>query len=176
MARITNMKPPCGYNLEGIDEIRVLDFEDFEGYKFEGDDLYGNCKVIAILRGGEFAEVSAPDSAKYGSTISGNIYSHVLETFIPSLTAAILANLHLATKRRFVVVFRSKMGAYYTFGYEAGAAFTYTTQTPESLGATVTLTAASVYPLFEAGAEALLTGLTGEYKPDFVNGAYCAII
>lgn len=169
------MKPPCDYNLEGIDEVRVLDFEDFKGYKFEGDNLYANCRVIAILRTGDLAEIATAESTKYGSTISANIYSHVLETFVPNLTAGILANAHLGTKRRYVVVFRSKMGRYYTFGYEAGAVFTYTAQTPESLGALVTLTAASVYPLFETDAAALElnNSYTGEFIPDLDDNTYC---
>lgn len=175
MARVTNMKPPCGYNAEGIDEVKILDFEDFKGYKFFDDNLYNNCKVIAIYKTGTFTEIEAPDTAKYGSTIAGAIYSHVLETFVSALNADLLANLHLGTKRRFVVVFRAKNGKYFTFGYEAGAVLTYSAQTPESLGALVTLTAVSTYPLFETEAEALTALPASEFLPDFNNSAYCEI-
>jgi len=176
MARIQHLKPPCGYNLAGLEKILLLDFEDFAGFKFAGDDLYNNCLVEAILRKAEFVEVQTPDGAKYTSTLSGKIYAHVLETFVSELSAELSANLHLGARRRQVPVFQLKSGKYFTFGYEAGAVLTYANQTAESSGAVVSLTAASIYPLFEVTPEALFASYSEAYTLDFINGAYCEII
>lgn len=174
--RIANLKPPCGYNLEGLESIRLLDFDDFRGFRFLGDDLYSNCRVIAILRDGDFTELSAPDGAKYSSTLNNKIYTHTLETFIPDLSDEVASNLHLGTKRRHVPVFRLKTGKYFTFGYEAGAVLSYNNQTNEAAGALVTLIAQSSYPLFEVTEGALEdSGYNIEFIPDFDNGAYCEV-
>lgn len=174
--RLLNLKPPCGYNLEGLEKILLLDFEDFDGFEFDGDDLYINCLVVAILRGAEFIEVQTPDGAKYTSGLSGKIYAHTLETFVSELSADVSANLHLGTKRRHLPVFQLKSGRYFTFGYEAGAALTYANQTAESVGALITITCASTYPLFEVTAGALLDSYTDTFDVDFNNGAYCEIL
>jgi len=175
MARILKLKPPCGYNLEGLERILLLDFEDFAGFQFDGDDLYSNCLVTAVLRKADFVEIQTPDGAKYSSGLSGKIYAHTLETFVSELSAYVQANLHLGTKRRFVPVFQVKSGQYFTFGYEAGAALTFANQTAESTGSLITITCASTYPLFEVTADALITPFTADFDIDFTNGAYCEI-
>lgn len=168
--------PPCGYRVEGIDAIRLLDFDDFNGFKFEGDDLYSNCLVTAILRSGDFVEVDTPDTAKYTSSLQNGMYTHVLETFIGDLSADLEATLHLATKRRYIVLFRAKNGRYFAFAYEAGANVSYANQTAEGIGSLVTVTASSIYPLFEVS-EAAFTAkpFSSEFLPDFENGAYCEV-
>lgn len=176
MARIKTLLPPCGYKLEGLDEIKLLDFEDFGGYRFDGDDLYSNCLVNAILRNAEFIELPAPDGAKYSSTLSNKIYTHVLETFLSGLSADFLSNLHLGTKRRFIPVFKMRTGRYGTFGYEAGATLTYTTQTADSNGSLISIVATSIYPLFEATTDALTNKIGIEYLPNFDMGGYCETI
>lgn len=172
--RIQNIVPPCGYRVEGIDAIRLLDFDDFDGFKFDGDDLYNNCLVTAILRSGGFVNVDTPDTAKYTSSLQSGNYTHTLETFIGDLSAELEATLHLATKRRYIVLFRAKNGRYFAFAYEAGATVSYANQTAEGIGSLVTITAASMYPLFEV-AESAFTAETFniEYVPDFSNNAYC---
>lgn len=175
--RIQNIKPPCGYTVEGIDEILLLDFEDFKGYQFDGDDLYKNCLVTAVLRVGDFKELEAPNLvAKYASNLSNGIYAHTLETFISELSSSTLSNLHLASKRRQVPVFKAKNGRYYTFGYEAGASVIYTNQTADVIGSLVTISGASIYPLFELTAAALTNLYVSGFKVDFINGAYCEIV
>lgn len=174
--RILNLKPPCSYTLEGLASIVLLDFEDFGGFKFDGDNLYDNCRVVAIFKTGDFVDTHTPDTAKYASTVSGKIYTHILDTFVPELSAELSAALDLGLRRRYVPVFQAKNGRYYTFGYEAGAALTYANQTNDGIGAVITLTAASIYPLFEVTGAALTTAYGIEFKPDFENGAYCEII
>lgn len=170
--RITNLKPPCDYSVEGIAKVWLLDFDDFKGFRFDGNALYSNCLVTDILRVGEYVELNAPDMvAKYSSTGS---YAHALESFIGTLDASTISNLHLGTKRRYVVVFLGNNGKYYTFGYEAGATLTYQNQTAEGFGSLVNLSAASRYPLFEVTPDALNRFITGStFSPDFNNGAYC---
>lgn len=172
--RIQNIKPPCGYRVEGIEAIRLLDFDDFDGFKFDGDDLYANCLVTAILRSGDFVSIDTPDTAKYSSSLQNGIYTHTLETFIGDLSAEMEANLHLATKRRYIVLIKAKTGRYLAFGYEAGAGVSYANQTAEGLGSLVTITGASIYPIFEVSEEAFTSpAYSSEFIPDFSNGAYC---
>lgn len=176
-SRIQNLKPPCGYSSEGVTAAWLLDFEDFRAFRFRGDDLYNNCFVEAIFRDGGFTELPAPNTAKYSSAINNKIYAHTLETFIPELSDEILANLHLATRRRFVVVMKLNTGRFFTFGYEAGASLTYAGQTAENIGALVTLTAASIYPLFEVVDTVITDSDTYNIgvDVDYINGAYCEL-
>lgn len=155
----------------------ALDSDDFNGLRFEGDNLYKNCLVTAILRSGEFIEIDTPDSAKYSSTLQNGVYTHTLETFIGELSAEMTATLHLATKRRCLMLFKSKAGRYFCFGYEAGATFSYTNQTTDGTGSLVTISASSIYPLFEVSEEAFnAETFNSEFVPDFNNGAYCQTV
>lgn len=175
-SRIQHIKPPTAYVLEGVSEVLLLDFDDFKGFRFEGGDLYKNCLVSAILRLDEFKQIDAPDLvAKYFSTLQNGVYQHTVETFIAELSAATLSNLHLASKRRQVAVFRAKTGKYYTFGYEAGAAVTYSNQTADALGSLVTVTATSIYPLFEVQAEAMAGPILipEVWNVDYLNNTFC---
>lgn len=164
MSRVKTIKPPCGYSVDGIANIWLLDYDDFSGFRFDGDETYANCLVTDILRTGDFTELDAPDMvAKYNG--AGN-YVHTLETFINTMNATTISNLHLGTKRRQVVIFRANNGIYYTFGYDAGAALTYVNQTGDGLGHLVTLTSPSRYPLFEVTPDALARFVSpGDYLP-----------
>lgn len=172
--RIQNLKPPCAYNVQGVQIIKLLDFDDFNGFQFDGDDLYRNCLVSAIYKGGDYADLEVTETAKYTSTLQNGLYSHVLETFIPALTADTLANLHLGTKRRQLVLFKTNAGKYFTFGYEAGADLIYTNQTAEATGSLVTISANSIYPAFEVK-ESAISGNSFNYEfiPDFTINTYC---
>lgn len=168
--RIQNLTHPCGYQLEGVDAIGLVDFEDFEGFKFDGDDLYDNCYVVAVRHRGDLVDVASPEPAKYTSSYQSGIYTHTLETFISDLSAEMVSMLHLATKRRYLVLFRTKGGTYHTFGYEAGAVVVYAGQTSGGTGALVTITATSVYPLFEIDSRAMDLHLLGtEDKKNFIT-------
>jgi hypothetical protein len=154
--RIQSIVPDCGYRVAGIDSIQLLDFDDFGGCKFEGDELYSNCFVTAILRSGEFVGLDATEGAAYTSSFQNGLYTHTLETFIGDLSANLGSMLHLATKRRYLVIFRAKNGGYFAFGYDAGAKVTYANQTSDSPGSLVTITATSIYPLFQVDAGAFI--------------------
>jgi hypothetical protein len=166
--------PVCGYNPGGIPTVRVLDWEDFTGFRFAGSGLYDSCLVSAVQRSGNFADVQAK-VAKYSGPISGKIIVHTLETFIEGFD--LISAIHLASRRRYVVIFDATNGRSFAFGYEAGAVPTYTGQTDGALGYLITFTAPSIYPLFEVTPAALLTSTpTTKWLPDFINGAYCETI
>lgn len=174
-SRITTLMPACGYNPGGITSVRVLDYDDFIGFGFEGGALYDRCLVTDIDRIGNFADVQAK-AAKYSGPISGKIVTHTLETFVESMEADIIAAIHLASRRRYVVVFDGMNGRAYAFGYEAGAQPVYTGQTDGAQGFIITFAAPSVYPLFEVTPQALLdTTPTSNWLADYVTGAYCEI-
>jgi hypothetical protein len=147
--RIQNILPPCSYNSEGIDEIRLLDFEDYIGVQFENDARYDVCKVLYVYGICSYVLVEATEAAKINSSLSGGIYTHTLESFVTNLSASLAANLNLASKRRYVVLFRTRSGNYFMFGSESGATISYTNQTEGGTGSLITLTAQSVFPLFE---------------------------
>lgn len=172
--RITKLKPPCQYTVEGITRVLLLDYADFLGFRFRNKDLYNDGFVTAILRSGNYIELNAPDMvAKYNSTAK---YVHVLESFTGTLEAEVIQSLHLGTKRRYVVVFVGNNGKWFTFGYEAGASLSYTNQTAEGFGSMVTLTAPSEFPLFETTAEAVNSNeIIFTFRPDFEGSAYCRL-
>lgn len=168
--------PACGYNPGGITSARVLDWDDFVAFGFAGSALYDSCLVTSIERAGDFADVQAK-VAKYSGPISGKIVTHTLETFIESLDADFISAIHLASRRRYIVVFEGMNNKAYAFGYEAGAVPVYTGQTDGALGFIVTFTAPSTYPLFEVTPEALASNLpTTNWLADFSTGAYCEVI
>lgn len=139
----------------------LLDFDDFGGFRFEDDGLYDTCLVSNILRSGGLSDIDAPDMvAKYNSNYQNGVYTHKIETFIGDLSADLMSTLHLASKRRSLVFFRANNGRYFGFGYEAGAKLSYTNQTNDGIGSLVTITASSIYPLFE-----VLGSAFGEYVP-----------
>jgi hypothetical protein len=171
--RITTLLPPCAYNSGGIPSVRVLDWEDFISFGFAA--LYDSCLITEVQRSGEFADVQAK-VAKYTGPLSGKIINHSLETFVESLAADYTAQVILASRRRYIVIFDGYDGKSYAFGYEAGATPVFTGQTDGAQGYVITFTAASSYPLFEVAPEALLaTSPTSLWIPDFNNGAYCEI-
>jgi len=175
--RLQNIIPACGYTVEGISEIKLLDFEDFIAFEFDGDNLYDSCLVTGIVRTNDFTQIEAPDLvAKYTGPVNNGVYAHGLETFVNELSAQTISNLHLATKRRQLVLFKTNAGKYFIFGYEAGAIVTYTGQTAEAIGSLVTIQGASIYPLFEVIGTAVTNFVRpSEFDIDFNNGAYCEI-
>lgn len=166
--------PQCGYQVDGIDRILLLDFDDFAGFEFAGSDLYSNCLVTAIRRSGDFVELACPDTAKYSSALQSGLYGHTLETSVGDISAETLAALHLATDRRYLAILHTVSDRHFAFAYDAGATVAYTNQTADGIGSLVTIAAASVYPLFEVTAAALTDETqNGEFTPDFTNGTYC---
>lgn len=165
MVRIKSILPVCEYNVEGVSEVRLIDFADFQGFGFLDDNLYDVCIVDQINASGTLKTLPAGDGSKYTGDSKSGLYSHTLDTFAPGLTGFNLATLNLATKRRQVVLFKTRAGRWYTFGYEAGATVNYTNQTADALGNLITITALSIYPLFEVLPEATTLQTSGDYRP-----------
>lgn len=177
--RIQNLTPTCGYNGDGVVSVLLLDFEDFIGFTFEGSASYASCFVEKILHNGTFVTIDLPDfPAQYTGSFAAGLYSHSLEAFIAELSAPILADLHLATKRPQLVVFKTRTGRYFTFGHDIGAKATYTAQTADNTGAVLTLAASSEYPLFEVSPLAITQQDSVhpfEYLPVWDDSAVCEV-
>lgn len=165
MVRIKSILPVCDYNVEGVNEVRLIDFADFQGFGFLDDNLYDVCIVYRINASGTLKTLPAGEGTKYTGDSKSGLFTHSLETWAPGLTGANLSTLTLATKRRQVVLFKTVAGRWYTFGYEAGAAVNYTNQTADQVGSLITINAGSVYPLFEVLPEALVLVTGGDYAP-----------
>lgn len=163
--RIKSILPDCDYNVEGISEVCLIDFADFQGFGFLDDNLYDVCIVDQINASGTLKTLPAGDGSKYTGDSKSGLFTHSLETWAPGLSGANLSTLTLATKRRQVVLFKTVAGRWYTFGYEAGAAVNYTNQTADQVGSLITINAASIYPLFEVLPEALALQYSGDYHP-----------
>lgn len=162
--RIGNIAPACGYRTDGISNIWLLDFEDFKGLGFQGEETYTCGLVGSVQRDGDYASLDSADTAKYTSSLQKGVYTHIIETFIGDLSADIVSGLHLATKRRYIVLFRSKSGRYFVFGYGSGATVNYSCQTSDGFGALVTVTSMSRYPLFETSSSVLLPWILEDGK------------
>lgn len=153
---IQSLTRECGYQTEGVDEIRLLDFDNFKGFTFEGDGLCTTGVITEMRRDGKWINVEAPEAtAKYSSDRQNGVYTHSIETFIPELSGEMQARLDLAVRRRFLPIFRGKNGRYFIFGWEAGATLSFANQTDGGIGALVTIAAQSGHPLFEITAQAL---------------------
>lgn len=170
--RITTLIPPCGYNLQGVTAAQLIDFEDFGGIEFDGDKLESSA-LVAKVYGGLPIGIPVAQSTRYTSAQTGRVYAHTLETFVPQLSAQLIASMDLATRRRFVVMFTAASGRRFLFGYESGATFKYAGQTAEAIGAMVTLTAASAYPLFEVSPLAEIGAARAMFDISFDFGAFC---
>ena len=169
MVRIKSILPVCDYNIEGVSEVRLIDFDDFQGFAFVDNNLYDVCIVTQVYADGTLKTLPAGDGSKYTGDSKGGIFTHALDTFAPGLSGFNISALTLATKRRQVALFKTRAGRWYTFGYEAGAVVNYTNQTADALGNLITITAASMYPLFEVLPEALALQTSGDYRPADYN-------
>lgn len=173
--RISNLIPPCDYNVQGVVGLQIMDFEDFEGYEFAGDATE-DVAMVSALYGVAPVGVPVSSSTRYSSVQGPNrTYTHTVETFVPALSADISAALNLARRRKYVVVFTTANGQRFTYGYEAGAALSYTNQTAEATGAVVSLVANSIHPLFEIEAGANIEAPRIAFDVDFDFGAFCNI-
>lgn len=172
--RISNLVPACDYNVQGIRSAEIIDLDDFDGFQFEADGLEDTA-LVELVFASDIVALPVSTGTKYSSTRSGRVYAHTLETFVPRLSGQMSAALDLATRRRFVVLFTTNNGQRFAFGYENGATLSYTNQTADAVGSIITLTAASIYPLFELLDGATSGGPRPIFDVDFTVGASCEI-
>lgn len=168
--RISNIKPACGYSVEGISHLRLIDFDEFDGFEFDGGTPE-SCRVTQVQSAGSPVEVNTQGAfTKYNAGAN----AHTVETFVPELSADMQRNIYLASKRRYVVLFRTLAGRWHAYGYEAGASVTFTNQTGEAIGSVLTISAQSEYPLFEVTDQAAAMVLPKVFwRLDFNNLNYC---
>lgn len=171
--KIASIKPLCGYSVEGIRAVYLFDYDEFDGFEFDGTPE--DCIVTAILSRGTAVELSAHDTTtEYKSSSASGINTHMLDTFVPELSGAMQSRIHIASKRRYVVLFRSVAGAWLTYGKDAGATLSYANQTTGAAGTMITISGQSEYPLFE-----VLDSAVPTVKPrsmwavDFNNLTFC---
>lgn len=167
--RATSIVTPCDYSRQGISNIRLIDLEDFEGLRFERDARYDTNLITAVLHTGAPISIDTPNSARYVMSMDRGTYTHSIETFVKELGAYFTKNLHLATKRRYIILFDTQ-GKTFLFGYKQGASLSYTNQTEGATGSMVTLSITSKYPLFEVSQD--MKNYTGVYDVDY-DSAIC---
>ena len=175
--RIQNLTPVCGYTGDGAVSVRLLDLEDFAGYVFENNGPFDSCFVEILLRTAPFVVLDTRNElGQYSGPYTAGVYTHTLEVFIPDITADLIAELHLATKRPQLVVFETAAGRFFAFGSDGGANLTYTALTEGGAGVLVTLSAMSKLPLFGVAAETLGAIVhPSYYVPYFDDFAVCEI-
>lgn len=164
---LNNIKATCTYNPGGISEIHLLDIRDFVTYRFSNDNLYEKPFVEALFRndGSEFISIESVQESNFSETKKNEAYEQTLNTFVHTLDAGKLESLLLAEVNRYVVVFRTMQGTWFTFGSDTGASVAFdqiSGQVGETNGYNLTISADSIYPLFEAADDVL------EFKYDIV--------
>lgn len=153
---IQNIKHTCGYNAGGITAIYLLDIDDFVSYRFEDDNLYAGCMVDTIKKKpGEYLQMDTVSESNFTETQDNGIFRQTLSTFVGTLTASKTSDLLLAAGNKYLIVFRTSLGRFYSFGSDGGASIAFTQQSgqlTEASGYNITITKNSVYPLFEVNA------------------------
>ncbi len=162
----------CAYSPEGIAQILVLDFKDFAALKFPG--LYDTGIATDVLRTGEFTDIEANGASKYSySPTPDGGFLHSLETFTNGLYGIRESGLNLATKREYVVFFKTLSGKWFCFGYDVGMSVSFVSKTDGNSGSLVTFSGSSSRPLVEV----LESAITGNgYSPYFfvdIDSGFC---
>jgi len=166
-----NIKASCLYNPGGISRIYLLDMQDFITYRFKEDKLYQKSYVEAIIKelGFRFIEFESVDESNFTEEKKKGVYTQTLSTFVHTLEAEKLENLLLASSRRFIVIFSTMQDTWFTFGLEKGATVDFTQitgQVGESNGYGITISAESIYPLFETNENAIKFSYNEDLEPD----------
>jgi hypothetical protein len=156
---LRDIRHSCRYNSGGIKDIYLLDIRDFVAYKYLDDKLYNSCYIdrsieerdslyylLDVVEASNFTE----DENEYG------MYTQKLTTFIHTLGYRKTSDLLLASKNKYVVVFRTYQDTLFSFGSDRGANIEFsqiTGQTGEATGYGITITKNSIYPLMEVNSK-----------------------
>ncbi|GAB6007486.1 hypothetical protein FACS1894179_04850 [Bacteroidia bacterium] len=153
---IQNIKHSCEYNAGGITEIYLLDIDDFVAYQFEGDALYDGCMVDTIkTQNVDYLRMDTVIESNFTETQDSGIFKQTLSTFVGTPEASKTSNLLLSAGRKYLVVFKTSQGMFYSFGSDGGATIAFSQQTGqqgEASGYSIAITKNSIYPLFEVNA------------------------
>lgn len=153
---IQNINHSCEYNAGGITEIYLLDIDDFVAYQFEGDTLYDGCMVDAIkTKQADYLRMDTVSESNFTETQDNGIFRQALSTFVGTPEASKTSGLLLSSGCKYLVVYKTSQGKFYSFGSDGGAAITFSQQTgqlSEASGYSISITKNSIYPLFEVNA------------------------
>lgn len=148
---LSSIKHDCEYNTGGINELLLLDYEDFKGYIFRDDKSFDSCIVERVHYSSDYIELATTGESTFTESNSKGIYTQQLITFVRNLSGEKLRSLLLAKNRRYVIVFKNN-GQYFTFGSDGGAKLSFTQITgteSDGAGYEITIDKQSIYPLFE---------------------------
>lgn len=140
------------YNPGGIAEILILNINDFISYRFSGDGLYNSCMVEKIYTNSNPISIDCIVESNFTEQEANNIYTQTLSSFIRSLDAKKTNELIKLKTTKQLVLFRTYSNTWHTFGADCGASLVFeqiSGQVGESNGYKITLTANSIFPLFE---------------------------
>lgn len=171
---VRNIQHSCEYNSGGIEQILLLDMDDFKAYRFTDDGLYDSCFVERIrVKQTGYIELDTTGESVFTETRENGLFTQRITTFVRSLAAEKTKGLLLAGRRTYLVVFASRSGRLFSFGSDGGARVEFT-QTSGALGEVegyqVTINKKSIYPLFEIDRNAISVYLLGtEDKRDFIT-------
>lgn len=169
---IQNIKHSCEYNAGGITEIYLLDIEDFIAYQFDGDALYDGCMVDTIkTQNVDYLRMDTVNESNFTETQDNGIFKQTLSTFVGTPEASKTFNLLLSAGRKYLVVFKTSQGKFYSFGSDGGATVAFSLQTGqlnEASGYNITISKNSIYPLFEVNA--------GKFNKIFVLGTHLRVV
>ncbi|MDR1809922.1 MAG: hypothetical protein LBR34_05915 [Prevotella sp.] len=142
-----------GYNTGGISRIWLLDADSFASYRFEENDSDCRLKVCAVVASSSFIELGAVTNGVFEEDRADNMFRQKLSAFIEPLSADILGKLLIASGNKYLVLFRTAQGQFFTFASDGGATLSFTQQTGDGsapCGYTVSIVKNSACPLFEA--------------------------
>ncbi len=153
---IQNINHSCDYNPGGITEIYLLDIDDFVTYEFEGDSLYDGCLVDSVkTKNVDYLRLDTVSESNFTETQDNGIFKQTLSTFVGTPEASKTSGLLLSSGRKYLVVYKTSQGKFYSFGSDGGATIAFSQQTGqlnEASGYSISITKNSIYPLFEVNA------------------------
>jgi hypothetical protein len=175
---ISDIKPAPGYRVGGISHIWLLDIADFVSYKFEENNPDLRRMITAIVASSPFIELATMSGSSFTEDCADNVFRQKLSASVEPLSVEISSKLLVASRNKYLILFCSRQGQFFTFGSDGGASLSFTQQTGSeneaSGGYTVTIIKNSIYPLFEA-ADVRKTLPAYIYRPIFSNNTFCQL-
>lgn len=174
---LQDIRSACEYNAGGLTHIYLLEIGYFQSYRFRNDGLYDESYVEKLFRTAPWVKLTVENESKFTETLTKGIYKQEAETFVRPIDAQLISWLQRVRERKFLVVFRTRLGRYFTFGSDGGVNLNFSGQTGQVgdvNGVNLKISKESKYPHFEVD-EATIAGhdFLSEYLPDF-DYSYCA--
>lgn len=167
----TGIENIAEYNAGGISHIWLLNISDFISYQFEDDSLYDKAFVNMIFKENRFLEVGIVDECNFSETYSSGIYKQELSSYIRTINKSTISWIQQAQNGRFLVVFRTVLNTYFSFGSDGGAKLTYSEQSGQAGGINgmqLKIEKSSVLPLFEVHPDVVKTRVLGSEHSQYL--------